>query len=179
MSSPITPSPLPATPAGTPAWLIRTVSAVVALIGLYVARYNPTGSINTPTAQAVVILGFLVVAAAIFTVHTVLVEIHTYGLSKVALEHAGAAELDELRKMAPEFTATYLEAKPLLAQLPGISTAVDAVTKDVEAIKGKVEALPLAHANVLAALDEVRASLTPKPAPAAGAPAGTATLSAG
>lgn len=149
-----TPAPVvPAVPSTTPAWFIKGVALIVALAGPAVAWVDPTGHIDTPAAQAIVILGFLVVAAVIFTVHVALAAVHEYGYSKAAFEHAASAEDAEFKQLWPEFTAAWGEAKPLLGNLPDFS----AVAGEVADLKERVAAIPAGQTE--AALAVLRGAL--------------------
>lgn len=184
----VAPPPLPAVPSTTPTWLIHGVALIVALCGPVLAWVDPTGKIDTPTAQAVVILGFLVVAAIIFTVTIAIEAVHKYGLSKAAFQSAESSEVSELKVLLPEFRATYAEAKPGLALLPGITTTISAVSKQAAAAEAKVDAVPAVQRDaILAAINELDPSIlasalagklgiqAPAPTPAAASAAPIAT----
>jgi hypothetical protein len=141
MTAPLTPA-LPAAPKGTPAWLIKTVSLLVLLAGPFLAWVDPTGKIDTPTAQAVVIVAFLVVAAAIFLVHVALAAVHEYGWSRAALGQIGSADLAELKTLWPEIQSAYATAKPALDQVQAVSGAINAISTRVDQVEGAVKAIP-------------------------------------
>ncbi len=149
VTAPVSPA-VPPTAATTPAWLIKLVALLVAVAGPVLAWVDPKGHISTPDAQAAIVLGFLIVAAAIFLAHVILAAVHEYGFSRIALEHVVSAEETEFKTVWPEISSTWQTAGPVLERLPDIAK----VTADVAELQAKVDGIPAAQRE--AALAAIR-----------------------
>lgn len=156
MTAPVTPAK-PATvtvpvetPVTTPAWLIKATAVLVVIAGPAFAWIDPSGKIDTATAQAVVTLGSLIVGAIIFSIQFVLAAVHKNGFTKLALTNIASAEDAEFKALWPQFQTLWATASPVLSQLPDMTK----VTADVAELKSTVAAIP--EAQKQAALDAMR-----------------------
>jgi hypothetical protein len=168
------PTVLPAAPAGVPAWLIRAVAAVLGVAGPVFAWVDPGNHLPHGGIQAAVILGFLIVSAAIFLVHLVLAAVHEYGWNLNAAAHIATGAQSEFDQLWPEFKATYETAKPALDAIPGVQGAIDAISSDVTALKARTETAGLDPSAVVAAFETATGMTFPRVTSAAPAdPAAT------
>jgi hypothetical protein len=118
---------VPTAPQGTPAILIKIVAAVLGVAGPLFAWVDPGNHLPHGAIQACVILGFLVVAAAIFLTHVVLAAVHEYGWSMNAVTHIDTQAEAEMKTLWPELKQTYEAAKPALDQIPQAASIIDRV----------------------------------------------------
>jgi hypothetical protein len=115
----------------TPARVIRSIAAVVAVISPLLAHW-PIFTKNPTAAQAAIVVACLVIAAAIFTIQIVLAAVHEYGFSRAALGMVASDERKEIAVIAPDLTSEWQKAAPLVNEtVPKLSSDVDALTQRV------------------------------------------------
>ena len=151
-----TPTPIPTPPKGTPAWLLRAVSLLLLLMGPALDWIDPTGKLNRPGIQALIIVVFLIAALVVFSIHVVFGAVHEYGWNRKAALDVASNEITEFRTLWPGFKTELAAAEPVLKQLPDaaaidqkISAAVASIPKpavvDVQALAGQAKTLVLAE----------------------------------
>lgn len=171
---PVTPA-LPATPKATPAWLIRFVSVLLPIVGGLVDRYNVL-HITSPVAKALVLLGFLVVAGAIFLGRDLFDAWRAHGFSLATLrqvDEESKSELSALLDEARPLIATVKTSLPKTGELADLVSKTTAVAVRAEAAATKAEAVvPSADkSTALAALRELLDGTVPSTPPEAPAEA--------
>lgn len=148
-----TPTSLPPSPVGVPAWLIRIVAAIVGIAGPVAAWIDPNGDIPAGGVQAAVIVVFLAAGLIIFLVHLILAAVHEYGFTMNAAAHVESDAETEFRRIWPEVKQAFDDAKPVLDQIHGVSGVIDTLSSDVTALKAREQASGLDPAAVKAALE--------------------------
>jgi hypothetical protein len=159
---------VPAAPTGVPAWAIRAVAAVVAIVGPLLAWIDPGKAIPKGAVQAAVMLAFLVVGAIIFLVHLIYAAVHEYGWNLTAAKNVATDAEKELEALWPEFKDTYNAAKPALDALPGFTAGLASVTSEVDKLKASSGLNP---GEVVAALEAATGMTFTRATPPAAAPA--------
>lgn len=138
MTATTTAPALPEVPSTTPAWLPKLVALLLLIAGPVLAYLDPDGKIKSGLVQAVIILVFVVVAAAIFTVHLILEN----GLSKTGITKTITEEEAWVRAHAAELQSTFNAAKPALDAIPGVPAALAAANGEISSLKARFDALP-------------------------------------
>jgi hypothetical protein len=175
MTAPV--SSAPSAPVGVPAWVTRLASVVVGLVIPVLAWIDPGNKLPPHAAiRWLVVLVFAVIGAAIFLVHLYHSDVHEYGWTMNAVSHAVADTEAEFQQLYPQFKADYAAAQPALAALPGVQTAIDAVSAEVTALKAKSVSSGLTPADIVAAVEQVTGMNFPR---VASDPNGTAAAGTG
>jgi hypothetical protein len=122
----------------TPAWLSHALTLLIPVVAGLIAIFRPGDVVNTPSAQAVLMLGALVMAGVI---HVALLAKEN-GLTKAGLAKTITEEEAWIRSNYGVLRSTFEAAKPALDLIPGVPAALATAQADLEQVKATVAGIP-------------------------------------
>ncbi|MCU4184037.1 hypothetical protein K6U06_06670 [Acidiferrimicrobium sp. IK] len=123
---------------GTPTWLTHALTVLLPVVAVVLAVWQPGNVKLSAASQAAVIVGGLVLAAALHAVHL----ITRNGLSKAGLTKTITEEEQWVKANIDTLKSVATQAKPLLDSIPGGPAALATMQSDLADVKARVGQVP-------------------------------------